>query len=537
LPILSERREQESILVADPDVRVVELLQITLSGRGYDVRTVTDGAAALDEIERQRPDLIVLGVRLPNRTGFQIVEQVRADPRTARLPVILIAGSPSNESRIQGLRLGADDYLVKPFSPRELMIKIRTILDRTADLKVLQGRNERLRDDAKRQREEMLRAREEMGQYLGRINALLHHVEQVGHQRDLDALLATLVAACHRELGFARVCVFVPVRGSEGLRPRAWHGIDEPALRAVRLGAEDFLCQSVRLEARTMSADEFSGYPLAGDDLLRLAALGLTQMTPVLSEERELLALIAGGERRTAGPVDRLDLHLLEVLAHAAAVAMRDVQATREARRAFVETAAQLIAVVEGRYEHLRGHSARVHDLSQRIADQAALAPRLREAIGQVAWLHDLGALEEYAHLQEESRELSSEERLALRRRGSAGVRRLLESSQLDDVAAGLYHLPEYWSGAGVPDGLAGETIPVASRVVAIANAYDALTHARPYREAYTPDEALAILGERSGWQYDPALIEAFERVLGIEADADQSRSMPTMRGPESRSK
>jgi HD-GYP domain-containing protein (c-di-GMP phosphodiesterase class II) len=331
--------------------------------------------------------------------------------------------------------------------------------------------------------------------------------------------------------------VFVPVRGSDALRPRAWHGIDEAAVRSVRLGAEDFLCQSVRLEARTMSADEFSSYPLAGDDLLRLAALGLTQLTPVLSEERDLVALLAGGERRTAGPVDRLDLHLLEVLAHAAAIAIRDVQATSASQRAFVDTAAQLIGIVEGRYEHLRGHSARVHDLSQRIADQAALPPRLRETIGYVAWLHDLGALEQYADLQEEPRELSSEERLALRRRGSEGVRRLLENSQLDDAAAGLYHLPEYWSGAGVPDGLAGETIPVASRVVAIANAYDALTHARPHRGAYTPDEALAILGERSGWQYDPALIEAFERVLGIETDADQSRSMPTMRGPDSRSK
>ena len=104
-----------------------------------------------------------------------------------------------------------------------------------------------------------------------------------------------------------------------------------------------------------------------------LSALGLTQLTPVLSDERELVALIAGGERRSSGPVDHLDLHLLEVLARAAAIAMRDVQASSAAQRSFIDTAGQLIAIVEGRYEHLRGHSARVHDLALRIADQAHL--------------------------------------------------------------------------------------------------------------------------------------------------------------------
>jgi len=539
LPIRSDRQRKESILVADQDQRVLELLQITLSGRGYAVRTAADGVEALEEIDRAQPDLAVVGVRLARKSGLQVLEAVRAESRTARMPVILIAGTASNESRIQGLRLGADDYLVKPFSPRELMIKIRTILDRAADLRLLQLRHRALREEARRQGEELLRAREEMGRYLARIGGLLRRVEELGQEPDLAAVLARLVAACSHELELARVCVLVHGKGGDALRARAWQGIEEAIVRPLRLAAGDFLCQTLRLEGRTMGADEFSGYPLAADDLLKLSAAGLTHVTPVLSPQRELIAVVAGGEKWSGEAIDRFDLHLLDLLARAAAGAIREAEDSAAERRAFVDTAAQLIAVVEGRYEHLRGHSARVHDLSLRLADELSLPARRRETVGYVAWLHDLGALEQYAQLQEEARRLSDGERLDLRRRGSAAVRRLLESSGLPEVAEALGHLHEYWDGHGVPDGLAGESIPLAARVVALANAYDALTHERPHRPAYAPAEALALLHERGGSRYDPSLVRAFEKVLGIEAEPEgaQSLTMPTMRGPASRSK
>lgn len=501
------------------------------------MRSVADGVEALEEIAREKPDLAVIGVRLARKSGFQVVEALRSEPRTARLPVILIAGTTSNESRIQGLRMGADDYLVKPFSPRELMIKIRTILDRAADLRLLQLRHDALRDEARRQGEEMLRAREEMGSYLARIGGLLRHVEQLGNQPDLPALLSALVAACGQELDLERVCVFLRSKGSDALRPRAWQGIEELVLRPLRFSAEDFLCQTLRLEERTMGADEFAGYPLAADDLLKLSAAGLTHITPVLSEQRELVAILAGGEKWNGESIDRFDLHLLDLLARSAAAALREVEGSAAARRAFVDTAAQLITVVEGRYPHLRGHSARVHDYAQRLAETLGLPARSRETIGYVAWLHDLGGLEQYAQLQEERRRLSDEERLGLRRQGSAAVRGLLESADLPEVASALGHLHEYWDGHGVPAGLAGEAIPLAARVVALANAYDALTHERPHRNAYAPAEALALLRERAGSRYDPALVAALERVLESDPSELQSLTMPTMRGPASPSK
>ena len=122
--------KQETILVVDDDARVVELLQITLTGRGYQVIVARDGATALGLVRERRPDLIVLDTRLPMTSGYTVLDTVRRDESLSHTPVVLISTDAATESRLQGLRLGADDYLVKPFSPRELIIRIRRILDR-----------------------------------------------------------------------------------------------------------------------------------------------------------------------------------------------------------------------------------------------------------------------------------------------------------------------------------------------------------------------------------------------------------------------
>jgi HD-GYP domain-containing protein (c-di-GMP phosphodiesterase class II) len=175
-----------------------------------------------------------------------------------------------------------------------------------------------------------------------------------------------------------------------------------------------------------------------------------------------------------------------------------------------------LIATVEGRYDYLRGHSSRVHDLALRIGGTLDLSPSKLETIAYTSLLHDLGALEEYERLFGSHRQLSDEERVALRRRTCAGVRGLLERAQLPEVSEAVYRLNEYWDGSGLPEGLAGESIPLASRIVAIANAFDALTHSRPHRRAYGPEDAAQIIRDRAGHQFDPAIVTAFERVVGV---------------------
>jgi two-component system, OmpR family, phosphate regulon response regulator PhoB len=121
------------VLVVDDDQRVRTVVCWQLEADGYAVTEAADGAAALAQIERDRPDLVVLDLSLPGVGGLDVLRRVReAERDTANpLPVIVLSGRSGETDRIIGLDLGADDYLVKPFSPGELAARVRSVLRRT----------------------------------------------------------------------------------------------------------------------------------------------------------------------------------------------------------------------------------------------------------------------------------------------------------------------------------------------------------------------------------------------------------------------
>lgn len=119
-----------TILVVDDEPDAVELLAFNLRQANYSVTTAADGAEALQKARTQLPDLIVLDVMLPEMDGFEICKVLRHDPSTARMPIIMLTAKAAEVDRILGLELGADDYLTKPFSPRELILRVKKLLTR-----------------------------------------------------------------------------------------------------------------------------------------------------------------------------------------------------------------------------------------------------------------------------------------------------------------------------------------------------------------------------------------------------------------------
>jgi DNA-binding response OmpR family regulator len=118
------------ILVVDDEPEAVELVEFNLKQSGYAVITAADGAEALKKARGQTPDLIVLDVMLPEMDGFEICKTLRLDPATARIPILMLTAKAAEIDRVLGLELGADDYLTKPFSPRELLLRIKKIIAR-----------------------------------------------------------------------------------------------------------------------------------------------------------------------------------------------------------------------------------------------------------------------------------------------------------------------------------------------------------------------------------------------------------------------
>jgi DNA-binding response OmpR family regulator len=120
------------ILVVDDDAKIVRLVRTYLERDGFSVVTASDGPAALDAIETHAPALVVLDLMLPELDGRAVIRAVRRDEEAGRTPILVLSARSSTIDRIAGLEDGADDYLPKPFSPAELVLRVKSILRRSA---------------------------------------------------------------------------------------------------------------------------------------------------------------------------------------------------------------------------------------------------------------------------------------------------------------------------------------------------------------------------------------------------------------------
>ena len=119
-----------SILVVDDEPEAVELVEFNLKQAGFDVISAGDGGEALKKARSVLPELIILDVMLPEVDGMEICKMLRRDKTTAKIPLIMLTAKAAEIDRVLGLELGADDYITKPFSPRELVLRVKKLLQR-----------------------------------------------------------------------------------------------------------------------------------------------------------------------------------------------------------------------------------------------------------------------------------------------------------------------------------------------------------------------------------------------------------------------
>jgi phosphate regulon transcriptional regulator PhoB len=123
--------ERKQILVVEDEKDISELIRFNLEQEGFAVLGAEDGEQALQLARRERPALVVLDLMLPGMSGLEVCRRLRGQEATARLPIVMLTAKAAEADRVVGLELGADDYVTKPFSPRELVARIRAVLRRT----------------------------------------------------------------------------------------------------------------------------------------------------------------------------------------------------------------------------------------------------------------------------------------------------------------------------------------------------------------------------------------------------------------------
>src|SRR5438309_8403857 len=127
----------ESVLVVDDDPDVARFVEVNLRSAGYDVTVASNGEEGFDKAVELRPDLVLLDVMMPKLDGFEVAQRLRRDPRTSSSSIIMLTAKALSSDKVLGLTSGADDYIIKPFDPIELLARVKTTLRRAKDMKAL----------------------------------------------------------------------------------------------------------------------------------------------------------------------------------------------------------------------------------------------------------------------------------------------------------------------------------------------------------------------------------------------------------------
>jgi HD-GYP domain-containing protein (c-di-GMP phosphodiesterase class II) len=184
-------------------------------------------------------------------------------------------------------------------------------------------------------------------------------------------------------------------------------------------------------------------------------------------------------------------------------------------RAARYRAAASLAKAVDARDAYTGSHSARVSAMAGRVAARLGLDDETIELTRLAASLHDVGKLAIPEELLRKPSGLTDSERLVLQRHPQIGFR-MLDGLGVDPVAEWVLHHHERWDGGGYPSGLSGDSIPLGARIIFVADAFDAMTSERVYRDKLSDEEALEEIQRCAGAQFDPDVVDAFADELGL---------------------
>ncbi|MDO8447126.1 MAG: HD-GYP domain-containing protein [Deltaproteobacteria bacterium] len=229
-----------------------------------------------------------------------------------------------------------------------------------------------------------------------------------------------------------------------------------------------------------------------------------------LKAKDEVIGVISVAHGEKGKIFTSVEQKLLSTLASQAAVALENARLYEETKKMFLSIIDALAATIDAKDPYTHGHSKRVTYYGMVIAEAIGATPEFVETVKLAGLLHDVGKIGIPESVLSKAGSLTDEEYKTMMDHPVIGVRILGHINALKHVIPAMKHHHERYGGGGYPDGLKGEDIPLAARILSIADTFDAMTTDRPYRKALSNEEALRELGKNQGSQFDPELVRVF---------------------------
>lgn len=533
------------VLVVDDDSDTVRLITKRLQPEGYQLDIAHDGEEALQKALSTPVDLVLLDVKLPGMDGLEVLSRIKE--RHPELAVVMMTAYGSERVAAEALKRGADDYLIKPLDNNEPVPSVRQNLENNRRRQEVDKAAGKLRQAAAPETEEKERLIEELRQssieLMDQYNRLLsaeeqnrvyaERLEQMVDERTEDlrrrsqelATMHSVLTAATRSLDLPEVMMitlgeldqlmggkaaaaFVVDRNTGRLRLVAQHDLPEEFLRQVSRtpGGEGVFARVLRSGTGENLPD------LDEEPVLRgIGAVGAAVVFPMRSPV-EIVGLILE-VCEVPRDIDDSGWKLLAAIGEELGVVVENTRLYDNLRQAYLSTIRSLAEAVDAKDSYTRGHSDKVSAYAVAIARELGMDDKTVSMIRDAGFLHDIGKIGTPDAVLLKRGYLDDQEMHQMRMHPSDSCKIVTKAHLPQEINLTIRHHHERYDGTGYPDGLAGETIPLGSRILAVADAYDAMTSDRPYRDGLPAAGAVSEIRRCISSQFDPDIVEAFLKI------------------------
>jgi len=477
--------QRERILVIDDEGFILQLARDILTKTNYEVKTTSDGNEGIRLLESNKFDLLLTDIRMPDISGLDVIKHVRTGNK--EIPIIIITGHGTLETAVDALRLGAQGFLLKPFTPGELRAAVADALEKTRLLK----ENIKLRT----------------------LMPLFEFSREIISEIDPRRLLKLIVEIALKETRSDAACICLMDEETETFQFCEESGMSPDMI-------VNFMDKEVRKVAKLICKEKKALLLGPGAKLPH----GLKEMALVgdksqrvyvpLTVRDNVVGILFVNRVSSEYRFSPSEIEFISVLSGQAAAAIENARLYEKLEQSYLSMIVTLSGVVEARDLYTDKHMKDIAEYSVAISQELNLDNEEIENIRRAALLHDLGKISVPDHILMKPDKLSDEEMDIIRKHPLSAAKILEAVEPIRDARHIIRHHHEFFDGSGYPDGLKGETIPLGARIIAVADAFGAMTTDRPYRNALSTDEAIKELKQFSGIQFDPHIVEIFISVL-----------------------
>jgi len=505
------------ILCVDDETANLKLLEAFLAPRGYEVIKAANGREALEKVNEQRMDLVLLDVMMPEMNGFEACKKIKEDEKHRNLPVVMITALRSTEDRIKGIEAGADDFISKPFDREDLLARIKMLL-RVKEL------NDRLRfayDNINNLiflGEEMIKTFDPLNfDLLSKIDTVVGQIirKAEGEDERPQALILGISDESHRRQWFQYNFTSGKVRRAPlelNIHRCLVMPGDEP--RTAFSNSVDIETSDIRPIIRTVEAT-------------------VKTVSNVVSYHSREICIHAFNYSREVTEYDASVLN--SIVMHSLFLKSMSAQ-VKDTDDAFAYTVHALARAAEVNDEDTGNHILRVGEYCALISKQLSMPGKFINIIRIQSQMHDVGKIHIPPEILKKPGKLTAEEFELVKKHPEYGTKILGDHVRftLARTIALTHH--ERWDGSGYPCGLKEEQIPIEGRILNIVDVYDALRNKRVYKPAFDHETTYRIITEGDGrtmpHHFDPQVLRAFketasrfEEIYESYSDEDRSRN------------